>query len=824
MTRASRLAPSTIAAFAAAVIALGLALASWPRARPAPADRFVLFAGHHAAGVIVLPAGATVEQREAAQLLQATLAEAAGLPAGHFRILTEDRAMHQAGQRRIVIGGAAGPSGTVKADPLRRGVGYRVSSRQLELFADHPEDAVMAATWFLERVVGARWFMPGELGHEVPRRAELALATGEHRHEPGYISRRLGALDSPKEKFWYRFNRLESHFSHSHTAHRVITAEAVTADPRMAPLINGRKLVPRPGTQSWQPDLTSPATVDLAVKVLAQELRENPEKLTAVFGQNDSWRWDQSAATLAVIAPHQHFRRYPDYSNTLFAFLNEVAARLAPEFPDRFLSTYAYQWTENVPRFPVHPMVLPYLTADRSQWFDPDYAAEDMELMRRWGQAGPRFFALYDYYYGDPFFVPRPTLYAVTRPIPYAHSVGARGFTAECFPNWGLDGPKLWLAAQLLWDPQRDPAALLDDYYANFWREAAAPMRAFFERCDRQYLEQPKPAYWLRYFREDHQRLLFPPSVRAELRELLAEAARDARTPRVRERVEFVRRSFAVTELFCAHDESREKLTRLLMAGSATRTDEIRAALADYEVRRATLRRELAQLKRDLPLALRVDFITQYASEDPRAGALLALARRGESAPLGRDARTTLFADRPPTPTEFRRPGREVLRDARFTEIRSHEGHPFTLVDWTVEGGAWLGRSEPYQTLSRSFVPLADGARALRVTGGNQESLYQTNWAKPGALYQARVNLKAKVSPGNVTFLILYCSDREGRHLKSLITQRLPVGDWSDGTTLEVVLRAPPDAHTVSLGLVSNWHVNDDFAEWSHPSVLEIAP
>lgn len=823
MTSLPRLALSTIVAFFAVVVALGVALWSWTQAVPAPTQGFLLFSNRQATSVIVLPNDATAEQREAARLLQATLAEAAGISASLHPIISESRLWNVGGPRRIAINGV-GSAGAAKVDPLKRGVGYRVAPRQLELFADHPEDIALAASWFLERELGARWFMPGELGSEVPRLSERMVSLGEHRHEPGYLSRNLGALNSPQEKAWYRRNRLQVHFFHSHTAYRVITAEAVKANPQMAPLVNGQRLVPTPKSQGWQPDLTSPATVNLAVEKLAQELRKNPRQLTAVFGQNDSWRWDQSEATLAVIAPHQHFRRYPDYSNTLFSFLNQVAERLAPEFPDRFLSTYAYQWTENVPRFPVHPMVLPYLTADRSQWFDPDYAAEDMDLMRRWGQAGPRFFGLYDYYYGDPFYVPRPTLYAVTRPIPYAHSVGARGFYAECYPNWGLDGPKLWLAAQLLWDPKRDSAALLDDYYANFWREAAAPMRAFFERCDRQYLEQPKPAYWLRYFREDHQRLLFPPSVRAELRDLLGEAAREARTPRVRERVEFVRRSFAVTELFCAHDESRERLSRLLMSGPAASTGEIREALADYEVRRATLRRDLAQLKRDLPLALRVDFIMQYAIEDPRAGALLELARRGESAPLSRDALDTLFAGQHPTPSELVRPGREVLRDARLKEVRSHVGHPFTLVDWTVEGGAWLGRSEPYETLSRTLVPLADGAQALRVAGANQESLYQTNWAKPGALYLAQVKLKAKVSPGNVTQLILYFSDREGRHLKDIITHRLPVGDWSEGTMLQVLMRAPAEAHTVSLGLVSNWHVNDDFAEWSYPSLLEIVP
>lgn len=795
------------------------ALIAWRDSRPARAD-FLVFSGRTAACLLIRPEGAGATDDAALLLLRTTIAEAAGVAPEAIPQRSARPAPRSSPVRRIEFA----PAAAAPADPLRRRVGYVITADRVLLTADHAEDREIAASWFLEQELGARWFMPGRLGREVTRRPELRLAPATRSTEPGYLSRNLGGMDTREQQDWFRHNRLNSLFHHGHTANRIISPEDMAKDPRLAPQLNGQPFIPPKGNTSWQPNLTSEAAIGQAASVLRTELARDSRKLTAVFGQNDSWSWDQSEATLAVIAPHRHFRHYPNYSNTLFAYLNAVAERLAPEFPDRFLSTYAYQWTENVPDFPVHPMVLPYLTADRSQWFCPDYAAEDRDLIRRWSRAGPRHFGLYDYFYGAPFYVPRPTLYAVTQPIPFAHEAGARGFYAECLPNWGLDGPKLWLAAQLLWDPRQSPGALLDEYYARFWQEAAAPMRAFIERCDRQYLQQPKPAYWLRYFKDDHQRLLFPPEVRAELRHLLETAAAQARTPRVRERVEMVRRAFALTGLFCRHDETRETLNRKLFSGTATPTQDLREVLTDYDQTRVLLLSELARLKREHPLALRADFIGDYSREDPRSVAWAELARRGVIVPLSADAVKMIFADRGPQPGEVRASGREVLQDRSLDTVQTRSSHPFTLVDWTTQTRPWHGRSEPFATLRRHLLPQPDGSRHLHFMGANQEAFYQhIRGVTPGALYHGRARVRAKVSPGNMTYLTVYFGDKDGRHVNWGTSQRLPVGDWSDGVELQVLLRAPATAVTVHYALCTYWQVDDDFAEWSDFS-LQVYP
>ncbi len=772
---------------------------------------------------ILVSARADATERQAARLLAETLSAATGVPRAYFPIrsgiesTTASRAI-----RLVAKSDATSGSRPTAANLLQRNVDYEVSANGITIWANHRDDLLSAVGWFLEKELRVRWFMPGRLGRELPRRARLALTIGSASTSPGYFSRHLHGLTTPDEQQWYSVNRLNNLIEHGHTASLLITPTDFQRDPRLAPEWNGQRYVPQSKLDtSWQPDLTADATSILVSRELAKKFAKEPRRLAAAFGQNDSWRWDQSAATLAAIAPHQFFRHYPDYSNTLFAFLNRVATDLSADFPDRFVSTYAYQWTENVPRFAVHPQVLPFLTADRSQWFDPAYAAQDQDLIRRWSKAGPRIFGIYDYYYGRPFVVPRPTLYAVSQSIPFAHAAGARAFFAECSPNWGLDGPKAWLAAQLLWNPTADPTQLLDEYYARFWRETEGPMRAFFEICDRQWLAQPKPGYWLRYYKDDHQRLLFPPEVRRELWAQLDRASALTRSSLVRERLALVRAAFEVTERFCQHDETRDSLSRLALQPSAS-SAELLHAFAEFSSARRALLSTHADVKRRFPLAIAGELIGDYLRNDPRSRVLLELARRGVTAPVDNELRDRLFAGKTPALRELTAAGKPLLADGNFATLRERRQHPFTLVDWNEAGGPWIGRSEPFETRRLELLPRALGGQTIRFSGGNQEAVGQWLPIEPGALYHASVNVRGSVSPGNMTYLLVMFIDAEGKFTDLGHTDRLPVGHWDELTTLQLVVRAPAKAARLGFVVRTLWQINDDYVEYSNASLRRL--
>ncbi|MFI5336067.1 MAG: DUF4838 domain-containing protein, partial [Opitutales bacterium] len=661
------------------------------------------------------------------------------------------------------------------------------------------------------------------LGREVEARAVLRLPFGDHAAHPSYFSRDLGGLDRPEERAWYRANRLFALFEHGHTASRIFTPAILAVQPEMAPLLRGRRYLPTdPRDGNWQPDFTNAAAATLAAGQAKAAFQAVPERVSFAIGENDTFRFDQSPATLAAVAPAQYFRGRPDYANVLFGFLNRVAAEVARDYPDRFITSYAYYWTENAPRFQVEPNILPFLTADRSDWFDPDFADADRALIRRWRNSGPRLLGLYDYYYGAPFFVPRPTLYAVSGPIPYAYEMGARAFYAESSPNWGLDGPKCWLAAQLLWDARADPAALIDEYYRKFWREAAGPMREYFELCDRQWLNQPKPAVWIKYYRDDHQRLLFPPEVRLELRARLERAAALARQPVVRHRLRLCQAAFNLAEEFCRHDELREELQRLATNPRAD-TPALVGAWNRYSAARMNLRLQLAETQRDFPLAVKSALHGDYLRNDPRRRVVWDLAQRDfDLARFNETGMRSLFSGRRTSLAELHVPTVELAADPGLATLRRRAGHEFTLIEWAEPGSPWIGRGEPHETRRIELLPRADGSQAIRYSGCNIESLYQWVASQPGALYLGSVKVRARISPGNSTFLIVSFLDHEGRYVGPGLIDRLPVGEWGGGTELKVLVRAPRAAASIAVGVRTLSQVNDDFAEFEHLSLRRL--
>lgn len=774
----------------------GLSLAAWCYSTQRGPGDFVAFDRWQTCA-IVLPERPTPEEERAARLIQHTLAKASGRFPAAFPVR---RGASWWSGPAITLAG----KGEKNGHKLEERVTYAISRTGMTITA-HPEEAIeAAAAWFLERTLEARWFMPGELGEQVASQRSLRLPFAGAEQTPSYVSRNLRLGTGEAESAWWRRNRMHNRFEHRHAMDTLFKAGDLRQNPEFGPLINGRRLRVPPPDGNWQPNIASPAAAEHAAAVL----RRRPAFSSAI-GMNDSVRYDQSEETRRQLGEPRWFRLRPDFSPLVFRFVNEVARRV----PDRYLGAYAYHWTEDTPPFPVERNVVPYLTADRSEWFDPRFAEEDKALIRRWVASGAEIVGLYDYYYGAPFLVPRPTLYAVKQSIPFAREAGVKAFYAEIFPNWALDGPKAWLAAQLLWDSTQDPEKLLDIYYREFWREAAEPMREFHALCDKQWLNQPKPSYWIKYYRDDHQYLLFPPAVRAQLRGLLDRALAVATTERTRQRVRFAAAGFAVTEAFCTWNETRDRLSRAALAPVVDQ-GELAALITQYGLHLDLLRETHARVQREHPLAVSAELAPAYLRNDPRPRAEWRLAF-----PAAKDGEHR--ADEGSL-------GGELLADPELAGVTAGPTEGFFDLEW-VRAGAWRGHGEPYQTRRVSLgARAAEGGegrtaqRVLVMRGCKQETFSQFAPGRAGADYLARVRVRGQVSPGNNTFLILNFQDAQRRSLGMGIVDRLPVGRYDGEVELLVRSTAPAGTAWVGVGVRALNQVGEDFAEFAGFSLREV--
>ena len=63
-----------------------------------------------------------------------------------------------------------------------------------------------------------------------------------------------------------------------------------------------------------------------------------------------------------------------------------------------------------------------------------------------------------------------------------------RAFYAEIYSTWSLDGPKAYVASQLLWNVNQKAEALVDEFCRDLFGRAAEPMRRYFRFLEERWL------------------------------------------------------------------------------------------------------------------------------------------------------------------------------------------------------------------------------------------------------------------------------------------------------------------------------------------------
>ncbi len=175
-----------------------------------------------------------------------------------------------------------------------------------------------------------------------------------------------------------------------------------------------------------------------------------------------------------------------------FGMANEVARAVEKEFPgqNKMIGLYAYNWHSDPPPFDLQPNVYIQLTMA----FNGGNLTLD-ELFEQWPKKA-RNLGFYDYYStwrwdqdlwpggrvaNKEYVIGSIRRFQKTNTISGAY---ATSISAESSNNWGVNGRGYYLASRLMWDPQQDPDAILQDFYDQAFGPAAATMRRYYELQD----------------------------------------------------------------------------------------------------------------------------------------------------------------------------------------------------------------------------------------------------------------------------------------------------------------------------------------------------
>lgn len=339
---------------------------------------------------------------------------------------------------------------------------------------------------FLREHLGMEWLMPSPVGEDVPRRTELSVPVQPQFFVPAFLERMLSPLHvsvAPSYGSLFQWGQRQGlHHSSNwpirfhHNLHTLFpVAEFGTTHPEYYP--GGRP--PAPGvTTGWQPVMTEPGTIEVAVQKIKKYFTDNPAATSFSLGVNDGGGF----AEANPVGPYYHW-------------VNAVVEQVTRDFPDKWFGLLAYLQLETPPDFALHERVVPFLTQDRMAWARSDVEQRSKALLDTWNTVTSQM-GLYDYVYGAPYMVPRVYPHHTKAVIDYARSIGVVALYSEMYPNWG-EGPKPWIHARLMWDPDQDVDEMVRTWCIRAAGEAAAPyLVEYYALWEKFWLERAPHTAW----------------------------------------------------------------------------------------------------------------------------------------------------------------------------------------------------------------------------------------------------------------------------------------------------------------------------------------
>ena len=194
---------------------------------------------------------------------------------------------------------------------------------------------------------------------------------------------------------------------------------------------------------------------------------------------------------LSALQYDKYFMR-PAMSDNFMVLYNGIAKILQTKYPDSKarLGFLAYSNMTLPPVKPVkaEPSLVTYLAPID---IDPNHGMDSVQspprreyqnMMEGWSKVMDGRVIIYDYDQGMLVWrdIPNPSHQAFRQDVKHYRDAGILGIATESRGGAGTVFLNLYLRGQLMWNPDVDIDALLDEFYPNFYGPAAEPMRAYW--------------------------------------------------------------------------------------------------------------------------------------------------------------------------------------------------------------------------------------------------------------------------------------------------------------------------------------------------------
>ena len=407
---------------------------------------------------IVIPHNADSVELKSSNELQKYLQKISGVS---LAITDEDKITSD---KRIFIGN------TIEGELLNAGVDeiiIKMRDGDLFILGGDSKSTLYAVYSFLENYLGCRFYAPGV--EIIPETNHITVPNDiEYRYTPRVSTRTVHSrLYYDNKEFADKRKVTHEAFPGYvpgygvHTFGRFVpSSKYYQAHPEYYALRDGRRI-------PTQLCLTNADVLDIVKDAVASVLDQYPGSEVISVSTNDNTQYCQCESCTAIDD------REESHAGSVIDFVNKIAA----EFPERTISTLAYQYTRKAPKL-IKPsenvlITLCSIECDRSASIEEKCKDFANDLIA-WGKLTEKI-RIWDYTTQfTNFLAPFPNIHTLQPNIQFFTNNNARWiFEQHSHHPSELFEFRSYLTAQLLWDPDLDQDSIVTDFLNGYYEEAA---------------------------------------------------------------------------------------------------------------------------------------------------------------------------------------------------------------------------------------------------------------------------------------------------------------------------------------------------------------
>ena len=236
-----------------------------------------------------------------------------------------------------------------------------------------------------------------------------------------------------------------------------------------------------------QPCLSNPDVLRVTIESVRKIMREQPDYLIYSVEQNDNRLFCQCDECQALA------EKYGGESGVMVWFVNQVADAVREEFPDKFIGTFAYQYTRHAPKGikPRDNVVIRLCSIECCMWHQYDECEQNrafLQDLKDWGEIAPHLY-IWDYVTDfAQYCLPVAnwkTMQPHIRDFRDANAIGILEEGDYQTVSCELRELRSWLLSKLMWNPDADVDALIRDFTGGYYGPAGRYVREYLDLEER---------------------------------------------------------------------------------------------------------------------------------------------------------------------------------------------------------------------------------------------------------------------------------------------------------------------------------------------------